>query len=47
MATMTKAPIRTTSKIKILYIPDTAKEKPQQGESIAVGPLLLATAHMN
>jgi len=59
MATLTKSPIKTKSKIKIqpladrvvvypledteqtrggLYIPDTAKEKPQQGEIIAVGP---------
>jgi chaperonin GroES len=59
MATLTKSPIKTKSKIKIqpladrvvvrpledteqtrggLHIPDTAKEKPQQGEIIAVGP---------
>jgi hypothetical protein len=29
MATLTKSPIKTKSKIKILYIADTAKEKPQ------------------
>jgi len=59
MATLTKSPMKTKSKIKIqpladrvvvrpledteqmrggLYIPDTAKEKPQQGQIIAVGP---------
>jgi chaperonin GroES len=59
MATLTKSPSKTKSKIKIqpladrvvvrpleeaetmrggLHIPDTAKEKPQQGEIIAVGP---------
>jgi chaperonin GroES len=59
MATLTKSPIKTKSKIEIqpladrvvvrpleeteqtrggLFIPDTAKEKPQQGEIIAVGP---------
>ncbi|MBI2072889.1 MAG: hypothetical protein HYT81_07640 [Gemmatimonadetes bacterium] len=48
MATLTKSPIKTKSKIEILYILDTGKEKPhQQGEIIAVGPLLLATPHMN
>jgi len=43
----TKSPIKTKSKIKILYTSDTAKEKPQQSEIIAVGPLLLSTAHVN
>jgi chaperonin GroES len=60
MASLTKSPMKTKSKIKILpladrvvvraleedsektrgglYIPDTAKEKPQQGRIIAVGP---------
>jgi len=48
MATLTKSPIKTKPKIKILCIPDTAKEKPhQQGDIIAIGPLLLSTAHMN
>ncbi len=47
MATLTKSPIKTKSKIEILYIADTAKEKPQQGEIIAIGPLLLSTAYVN
>jgi co-chaperonin GroES (HSP10) len=40
MATLTKSPIKTKSKIKILYIADTAKEKPQQGK-------ILSTAYVN
>jgi co-chaperonin GroES (HSP10) len=47
MAILTKSPIKTKSKIKILYSADTAKEKPQQGKIIAVGPLLLSTAYVN
>jgi len=48
MATLPKSPIKTKSKIEILYILDTGKQKPhQQSEIIGVGPLLLSTAHMN
>jgi co-chaperonin GroES (HSP10) len=48
MATLPKSPIKTKPKIEMLYISDTAKEKPhQQGEIIAIGPLLLSTAHVN
>jgi co-chaperonin GroES (HSP10) len=47
MATLTKSPIKTKAKIKILYSRDTAKEKPQHGKITAVGPLLLSTAYEN
>jgi co-chaperonin GroES (HSP10) len=47
MAALPKLPIKTKSKIGILYFPDTAKEKPQQGKIISVGPLLLSTTHLN
>ncbi len=48
MATLTKAPITTKSKINKVDLPDTAKKKAHQpGEVIAVGPLFLSTPHMN
>jgi len=39
--------IETKSKIKILYFPDIAKEKPQQGGIISVGPIVLSTTYLN
>jgi co-chaperonin GroES (HSP10) len=47
MATLKESPITMKSKIEILYIADTAKQKPQQGGIISVGPLPLSTAHPN
>ncbi len=47
MATVMKPPIKMNPKIEILCLPDTAEEKPQQGEIISLGPLLLSTAHVN
>jgi hypothetical protein len=47
MATLPKSPIKPKSEIKILYSTDTAREKPQRGEIISLGPLLLSTTHVN
>jgi co-chaperonin GroES (HSP10) len=47
MATLPKSHIEPKSEIKILYSTNTAREKPQRGEIIALGPLLLSTTYVN
>jgi hypothetical protein len=47
MANLPKSPIKPKSEIKILYSTDTARKKPQRGEIISLGPLLLSTTYVN
>jgi len=47
MANLPKSPIKSQSEIKVLYSTDTARENPQQGKIIALGPLLLSTTYVN